>query len=297
MIPFKTVFIVNPTAGGGGAIRIWRKLEPLLRDAGQAYRVHYTRWRGDATALAEKARSDGAELIVGVGGDGTMLEVANGLDLDKNMLGIIPAGTGNGFYRSLKIPGNCRRALLGMSCWEPRRVDLGVFNGIRFLNIAGFGFDALLTEYVKDEKQKLPGYSAYVVGFLKELATFQDFKTVATVDEHKRIEESNTFVAMVANGSYYGGLLCVAPHAEITDGELNLLLVRKMNYLETAVVAIRAFLKTHLSHSAFNTVSGREFNISADGDIPVQIDGELMGSLPAKVQVLPGALQVLAPGV
>ncbi|NMD42645.1 MAG: diacylglycerol kinase family lipid kinase [Firmicutes bacterium] len=295
MIPFKTAFIVNPTAGGGGALRIWRRLEPLLRHSGQAYQVHYTRWRGDATAIAEKARAGGAELIIGVGGDGTMLEVANGLDLEKNILGIIPAGTGNGFYRSLKIPRNCRKALLGMAGWEPRRVDLATFNGIRFLNIAGFGFDAVLTEYVKNENQKLPGYSAYVAGFLKELATFKDFQTVATVDQHNQVEESNTFVAMVANGCYYGGLLCVAPHADITDGELNLLLVRRMNYLETAVVAVRAFLKTHLSHSAFHTVPGRRFTISADGNIPVQIDGELLGSLPATVEVLPGALQVLAP--
>ena len=92
MIPFKTVFIVNPKAGGGRAMRVWRRMESLLRDAGQSYQLYYTRCRGDATSIAEKARSNGAELIVGVGGDGTLLEVVNGLDLKKNILGIIPAG-------------------------------------------------------------------------------------------------------------------------------------------------------------------------------------------------------------
>ncbi|NLA05835.1 MAG: acylglycerol kinase family protein, partial [Firmicutes bacterium] len=108
MLPFKTVFIINPTAGRGRAARVWRRLELLLHDARQHFHAYYTRCRNDATAIAEKARALGAELIVGVGGDGTLLEVVNGLDLKKNIFGIIPAGTGNGFYRSLKIPGNQR---------------------------------------------------------------------------------------------------------------------------------------------------------------------------------------------
>lgn len=295
MLRFKTAFVVNPTAGSGRALRVWNKLECMLRDSGQPYRALFTRCRGDATAIAEKLSADGAELIVGVGGDGTLLEVVNGLDLKRNILGIIPAGTGNGFYRSLNIPGNYRRALLGMGGWEPQRVDIATFNEIRFLNQAGFGFDAALTHFVKNGDHRWPGYSAYVAGFLKELATFDSFSTVATLDNDERLEEESTFIALIANGRYYGGLLCVAPQADIADGALDLLLVRRMNYVETAAVALRAFFKKHLSHSAFNTAPCREVRISTGGDVPVQIDGELIGSLPATVRVLPGALQVLAP--
>ena len=297
LLPFKTVFIINPTAGRGRAARVWRRLELLLHDARQHFHAYYTRCRNDATAIAEKARALGAELIVGVGGDGTLLEVVNGLDLKKNIFGIIPAGTGNGFYRSLKIPGNQRTVLLKMSGWEPQQVDIGTFNGIRFLNTVGFGFDAVLTQFVKAENQKLPGYSAYVAGFLKELPRFKSFSTVATIDNRKRVEEENTFIALVANGGYYGGQLRIVPHADVADGELDLLLVQRMNCPETSIVAIRAFFRSHLSHRAFFTAPCREVTISAGDDIPVQIDGELLGSLPAKVTVQPGALSILAPSI
>lgn len=271
LIPFKTVFIVNPKAGNGRAERVWRKMEPLLRDAGQPYRVHYTRWRGDATSIAEKMRSNGAELIIGVGGDGTLLEVVNGLDLKKNILGIIPAGTGNGFRRSLKIPGDYRKVLLGMPGWEVRRIDLGTFNDIRFLNQAGF---------------------------IREVGKFKGFQTqVRDMEDGRTITADKIFIAMVANGPYYGGQLCIAPQADIADGRLNLLLVQKMNFAETAVVALRAFLKNHLSHRAIYTASCREVTIDAAEYVPVQIDGELLGSLPARIQTHPGALQVLAPPV
>ncbi len=298
MIPFQTVFIVNPEAGGGRALRVWRKLEPLLRDTGRPYRVHYTRHRGDATNIAEKMRSNGAELIVGVGGDGTLLEVVNGLDLKKNILGIIPAGTGNGFRRSLKIPGNYRKAFLGMPGWEPRRVDIGTFNGIRFLNQAGFGFDAVLTEYVKAEDQKLPGYSAYVAGFLKGVGKFKGFQMqVEDMEDGRTITAEKTFIALVANGPYYGGQLCVAPQADIADGRLNLILIQRMNFAETTVIALRAFLKNHLTHRAVYTAPCREIMLSTAEEVPVQIDGELLGSLPAKIHIHPGALNVLAPPV
>lgn len=296
MFPYKTAFIVNPGAGGGRAFRVWRRLEPMLRDAGQKYQVYYTCRRGDATDFAGKVRSNGAELIVGVGGDGTLLEVVNGLDLKKNIFGIIPAGTGNGFHRSLKIPGNCRRAFMKMGGWEPRRVDIGTVNGIRFLNVVGFGFDAAVTHFAKAEDQKLPGYSAYVTGFFKELAGFSSFP-VKIQNNGRTIEEAQALMTIVANGRYYGGQLCIAPHADVADGQLNLLLVRRASKAGTVTLAARAFLKNHLGHNAVYTTPCREVTISAAANIPVHIDGELLGSLPAKVNILPGSLNILAPPV
>lgn len=294
MLPFKTAFIVNPAAGGGRALRTWRKLESLLHDAGQSFQVHYTRWRSDATAIAEKARTDSAELIVAVGGDGTLFEVLNGIDLKKNIFGIIPAGTANGFRRSLGMPADCRRALLEMQNWSPRPVDIGMVNDIRFLNVVGLGFDAAVVQFAKADNQKLPGYTAFVVGSFKELATFKPFPAVMTMNDEK-IEEERTFIAMVANGRYYGGQLCIAPQAEVDDGRLDLVTIRRVGYIETTVLGIRAFMKNHLTHRAVQSAPFRELMIDAAAEIPMHIDGELVGSPPARVTVLPGALSVLAP--
>ena len=294
-LPFKTAFIVNPAAGGGRALRTWRKLETLLHDNGQSFQTHYTRWRSDATAIAKKARSMGAELIVAVGGDGTLFEVLNGLDLKKNIFGVIPAGTANGFRRSLGIPADCRRALLEMAGWSPRPVDIGMVNGLRFLNVIGLGFDAAVAQFAKADDQKLPGYAAFVAGFLKELATFKPFHAAMTMNSDKRICEAKTFIAMVANGRYYGGQLCIAPHAAVDDGQLNLVTIRRVGYIETAVLGIRAFMKNHLSHRAVQTAPFRELTIDANELIPMHVDGELIGSPPARVTVQPGVLSILAP--
>ena len=233
-------------------------------------------------------------MIVGVGGDGTLQEIVNGLDLKKNIFGIIPAGTGNGFRRSLKIPGNAAKALAGISQWEPRRVDLGMINGYYFLNVVGFGLDAAVAKQACVDNRVLRGYPAYVGAFLTRLAGFKGFPMTVHCD-HTIMHEDNTLLAVISNGRYYGGQLCIAPQARLDDGRLNLSIIRKTNYLQTIVLVVRAFCRMHLSHSAVNSTSCTELEIKAADTIPVHIDGEIMGSLPAKIKVCPGALNILAP--
>jgi len=293
-IRYQTAFIINPKAGGGRSLRVWQKLEPLLRMGRGKYRVHYTRYQGDGTNIAAKLRADGAELIVGVGGDGTLQEIVNGIDLKKNIFGIIPAGTGNGFRRSLKIPGNAVRALEGISKWEPRQVDLGMINGYYFLNVVGFGLDAAVAKQACVDSRILRGYPAYVGAFLTKLARFNSFSLTVQCDD-AIMHEENTLLAVISNGCYYGGQLCVAPQARLDDGRLNLSIIRETKYLQTIALVVRAFFRKHLSHGAVNTAPATELGIRAAENIPVHIDGEIKGSLPAKIKVCPGVLTILAP--
>ncbi len=231
---------------------------------------------------------------MGVGGDGTLLEVVNGLDFKKNIFGIIPAGTGNGFRRSVNIPGNCHQAFLGLSKWEPQRIDLGRINGIYFLNVTGFGFDAAVSKQATVDNKVLYGYPAFVSAAFAKLATFGSFPAMVSHDDHT-VKEEKTFLTAISNGRYYGGQLCIAPQARINDGKLNLLLVRKMNPVTTTVLGLKAFFKKHLGHKGLYSAACEEVTVYADESIPVHIDGEMLGSLPAKITVAPGALQILAP--
>ena len=294
-LPYRTAFIVNPRAGKGRSLKVWQKVETLLRDARRPYQVYFTRCRGEGGAAAGEARARGAELIVSVGGDGTLLETVNGLDLKKNILGIIPAGTGNGFRRSLGIPGNARKALQGIYAWEPRAVDLGTVNGRLFLNVVGIGFDAAVARLATVDNRLLSGYPAYVSAFLAKAATFKSFPVTVHCGEDV-IEERRAMLAVVANGSYYGGWLCIAPQARVDDGRLDLCLVRKTNAAAMSALAIRAFVKKHLASGAVHTASCTAgITVNAPEDIPVHLDGEITGSLPAKIGILPGALRVLSP--
>jgi diacylglycerol kinase (ATP) len=294
IISYKTAFIVNPKAGRGKTLKVWSMLEPILQAAGQPYRVYYTRFRGDGTNIAEQVRANGAELIVGIGGDGTLLEVINGLDLKKNIFGIIPAGTGNGFRRSMKIPGNCHQAFLGLSQWEPQKIDLGTINGMYFLNVVGFGFDAAVAKQATIDNKVLKGYPAFVSAAFSKLATFGSFPSTVSHDTHT-LEEKKTFLAVISNGRYYGGQLCIAPQAKLNDGKLDLCMVRKVDPFTTTVIGLKAFFEKHLGHKALYIAACEDVNIQADESIPVHIDGEVLGSLPAKIGVVPGALQILAP--
>lgn len=294
IITYKTAFIINPKAGGGKTLRVWRKLEPILQAAGQPYRVYYTRFRGDGTNIAEQVRANGAELIVGIGGDGTLLEVINGLDLKKNIFGIIPAGTGNGFRRSMKISGDWHQAFLGLSLWEPQKIDLGTINGMYFINVVGFGFDAAVARQATVDNKVLKGYPAFVSAAFANLATFGSFPATVNHDD-QTIEEMKTFLAVISNGRFYGGQLCIAPQARLDDGKLDLCIIRKVDPVTTTVLGLKAFFKKHLGHKALYTATCEEVTIHADASIPVHIDGEVLGSLPAKIGVAPGALQILAP--
>ena len=293
-IPYKTAFVVNPTSGAGYAGKTWPHIAAMLDQSGQQYKVYFTRVSGDGTTLAAKAVKEGAELVVAVGGDGTLFEVVNGIYPDQTVFAVIPLGTGNGFRRSCALPGQWQAVLLGLSSWQPRRIDLGVINGTYFLNVAGIGFDAAVAEMASEKYKMIKGYTAYVVAFFDELTHFAHFSTRIDCAEWE-IEQQNTLVVVVANGSYYGGGFTIAPQAEIDDGKLDLIIIRKLTNPETTVLAFQALVGKHLDHSAVIATKIDRIKIEADHQVLVHIDGEVIGKLPVEIGIKPGVLQILAP--
>ncbi len=293
-IPYKTAFVVNPASGNGDAAKIWRKVASELEQNGQEYRAFYTRFPGEGTTLTEQAAREGAELVVAVGGDGTLGEVVNGLDLNKNILGLIPAGTGNGFRRSCEIPRQWRQALHGLAAWPPRRIDLGVINKRLFLNVAGVGLDAAVAQKATGKYRNMKGYLPFAIAFIEEYITFKPFH--ARVEgENLRLEEKETLAVVAANGTHYAGKFSIAPQALIDDGMLDLCLVKKTGPFELINLGARVPLKKHEQSPAYITARTTECRIDTDRDLPVHVDGDVIGSLPADIGIKPGALRILAP--
>ncbi len=293
-IPYKTAFVVNPTSGAGYAGKTWPHIAEMLDQSGQQYKVYFTRGSGDGTVLSAKAVKEGAELVVAVGGDGTLFEVVNGIDPDRTVFAAIPLGTGNGFRRSCALPGQWPAALQGLSIWQPRRIDLGLINGSFFLNVAGIGFDAAVAEMASEKYKVIKGYPAYVVAFFDELTHFEYFRTSIKCATWE-IEQHNTLLVVVANGRYYGGGFNMAPQAAIDDGKLDLIIIRKLTNPETTLLAFQAMVGKHLDHAAVIATKIDHFKVEADHQVPVHIDGEVIGKLPVEIGIKPGALQILAP--
>ncbi|MFO8191984.1 MAG: diacylglycerol kinase family lipid kinase [Bacillota bacterium] len=294
-LPYKTAFIVNPAAGGGNAGNIWCQIEEIMKRSGLACAVYKSSYRGEARDFALQAVSHGYELVVAVGGDGTINEVVNGIDLESTILGIIPLGTGNGFRRACGIPGGWRESLMGLSSWLPRSVDVGTVNGRRFLNVVGIGFDAAVAEMAAEKYGRMKGYLPYVAAFFEKLVQFGHFAVSIQCDE-QTIEENETLLVAIANGSNYGGRVSIAPQAKIDDGKLDVILVRKGNSSKTTYLAAKVLLKRHLDDGSIITSRGRQFEVVADHPVPVHADGEVTGNLPIKISLEGIPLKLLAPG-
>ncbi|HED24322.1 MAG TPA: diacylglycerol kinase family lipid kinase, partial [Firmicutes bacterium] len=277
-LPYETAFIVNPAAGGGHAGRIWPHIEDTLKGAALDCPVYFSRSRGEARELALRAVKRGAELVVAAGGDGTVNEVVNGIDLEKTIMGIIPLGTGNGFRRACGIPGGWQEPLLGLGRWLPRAVDVGTVNGRRFLNVVGIGFDAAVAEMAAEKYGRLKGYLPYVAAFFKELIQFGHF-SVSIECDNQIFKEQETLLVAIANGSNYGGRVSIAPRARIDDGQLDLILVHKGNNTGITYLAAKVLLKKHLADGAIFTGRARKFVVEADRPVPVHTDGEVTGRL------------------
>lgn len=293
-LPYRTAFIINPTGGGGHAGKVWPKIATVMDNSGQTYSAYLTREQGDGTRLAAKAVEEGAELVVAVGGDGTIREALNGIELKETIFGIIPLGTGNGFRHSTAIPGQWEEALNGLNYWSPRLVDVGRVNKSLFLNVVGIGLDAAVEQLASGKYHNLKGFLAYVPAFIEELASFKHFKVSLNYNYHDQIIK-DALLVLVSNGAYYGGQMCIAPQASIDDGKLDLTVIRNIQPTETAVLAAQALLKRPFNHDSVSLEKLTKISITADDDVPIHIDGEVVVSQSLEIEIIPKALKLLAP--
>ena len=295
--PYRTAFIVNPYAGGKRGQNIWKTVESYLTEHGIKYEAYYTNNdAGDATRSAERACKEGAELIVGIGGDGTQKEIVNGIDLEKNILGVLSGGTANGFRRSLKIPQNPLVALKGLFNWPVIEMDLGQVNNTYFLNSVGMGYDARVSLTATSQDYWLKGYPGYVSACLQH-AFYPPRPVTVQLDDDEAFT-CETFLTLVANGRFYGGQMCIAPQARIDDGFLDFELVHPMSFPYKFAGAMLALARNHTWMKQIETRRIRRAVISCEDDtLPVQVDGETknMERFPLHFQVHPKALKIISP--
>jgi diacylglycerol kinase (ATP) len=307
----QSAIILNPAAGNGRAGREWPALAERLRAAGIAFRQMVTCGPGDATLLARQAIADGAERLIVVGGDGTLNEVVNGylgdggdVVQDGPVIALVPLGTGSDFARGLGIPGGVA-AVEVLKRGRPRPLDLGVatFRDARgreatraFANVADFGLGPETSDLIARGPKRL-GAAAYLYGALRAIAAFTPTPIRVVVDG-TTVYDGPSGMAVVANGSYFGGGMQVAPQAGVDDGVFDVL-VLDCDDRRTLVTGIlpRIYRGTHIDHAAVHQWRGQAVMIEAARAFPLELDGEIVGMTPARFTLLPGALRVLVPKV
>lgn len=281
-------FIVNPAAGNGYALKIEKQVKEEMARRGLEYHFVHTERPGHATELAKEAASaDDCTGVVAVGGDGTSFEVVCGLMNTGVPMGIVPAGTGNDFIKTVSIPKKPMEALDFILTHEPRPVDVGGLNDRLFLNVCGTGFDVTVLDYTLAAKKYCRGLLPYLIGLIRGIAHYKPVYVRFTVDGHT--EEREVLICSIANGRYFGGGIAICPEASADDGLLDLVIAEhqprwKIPFLVPSLLMGRIDKFSFTTHKRCKTVElySKGMRLNADGEIS-NVDE-------AKFSILQGAL-------
>ncbi len=290
--------IVNPLSGAGANPHVAAERVALLRArfaaAGISGAVHLTERRGHAAALASAALAEGARTILAWGGDGTINETGAVVAGTSAALGIVPAGSGNGFAAELGVPWEPERAIDVVIHGRDRLVDAGELEGRLFFNIAGIGFDAVVAEQFNLRSLGKRGMVPYVQIGIRETFRYRASTYRVTLDGEEIT--SNALVIAFANGREYGNRIRVAPQAVVDDGKLEAVVVEDRGILARLWVGRHLVLGTANKAARIVLRSIESARVESDGDIVYHVDGEVGRARGAvTIRIRPRALKVRVP--
>ncbi len=305
----RTWLILNPAAGAGRAERAWPMIATRLRSRGIRFTQAVTCGPGDATLLAQAALADGATQLIVAGGDGTLNEVVNGLataqiaKTNLPTLALLPLGTGTDFARGHGIR-SLDDALLTLQHGQRRALDLGLArfrdqNGEEqeraFVNVADFGLGPLASQQIARVDRRL-GSGAYLYGALHAIAAYVPVPTRITIDDHC-VYDAPCGLLAIGNGRYFGGGMSITPLAHTDDGLLDVVILGATDR-RTLVSDLlpRVYRGSHLRHQAVHFARGTAITVEASPALPLELDGEIVGTTPARFSLRPAYLDLLVPG-
>ncbi len=286
--------IFNPTAGAGRSKKTLLVVEEYFKEQGRAYEIVQTQYVAHATVLAKDALGKGYEGIISVGGDGTLLEIAQALIDTDETLGVVPAGTGNDFKFALNVPQDTKEALDIIFAGNSKRIDVGMIGDEKyFLNIVGTGFDVDVIKNTNKVRRFLTGGAAYYIGIVLSIFGYKNAKLQITMDG-KTIERTALLIA-VANGQCYGGGLFVNPGADITNGKLNFIVINRIAKYKI-LLELPKLQKAHPELvKELETFSCSEVTIKSEKTHIFNVDGDIYGQTPITIKIKPIALNVFCP--
>jgi diacylglycerol kinase (ATP) len=306
--------IVNPASAGGATRAVWPAIASDLRRHFGPFECAFTEPETGAALIAEQAARDGRRLIIACGGDGTISEAADGLlrsQADAE-LGVLPSGTGGDFRRALDIPTRAADAALVLREGRTRRIDAGLVRytdeagavqARHFVNVASFGMGGDVIRRVKagdvlgaGVSRLVGGRAAFAAAALRTAVEFEKPLVSVRLDDGPAVRLKVTNFC-VANARYFGGGMQIAPTAQMDDGLFDAVAVGDLSPLSILVNSYRVYLGTHLGMEQVRRTRARLVEASAadSSQVRLEVDGELVGRLPAAFRILPAALRLRIP--
>lgn len=267
----RVLAIINPISGIGSKTKVPTLLASAYQSREEELLITYTKGEGHAPELIREALDYGVDTIIAVGGDGTINEIAGALSGSSVKLGILPRGSGNGLARALGIPlQNDVEAIRIITEGRVSSIDMGMANGRPFFCTCGVGFDAEMTRRYDDASTR--GLLTYIKSAIDEYITFKPREYRISIDGHDIGGEA--FLITCANIDQYGNNVYIAPNASPSDGLLDLVIIRPMDSIHAAQVAIQLFTKNIEKNARIESYRGAHIIIERDHEGAAQIDGE-----------------------
>ncbi len=304
----KTQVIVNPESDKGKTRKRWKYIKEGLNSFLKEFKCEFTERPLQATEISRVAIKEGAELIVGVGGDGTMNEIANGFYENQEIinpvvsLGIVPSGSGCDFTKSLNIPHGIKNALKVITQAPSSLIDVGrakfkSYSGKEeerfFINVADFGIGGEVVKKVNQSRMRRKA-SSYMRCLISTFVTYKNKKVRIKIDDEELLLDEY-MIGAISNGRVFGKGMKIAPGAKLDDGLFDVVLVKGMKMLEFFRNAWKIYTGTHLSHPKISLICGKRVEAIAEDDkedVLIEIDGEQVGILPATFEIIPRSIHV-----
>ena len=266
----KILFVINPISGGKAKYNFPEKIDKYLDKTKFEYECVFTEYHGHGSVLAAEAIKNGADILVAVGGDGTINEVASEVDGTDKLMGIIPFGSGNGLARSLGIPVGDVQAIRRINTFHVSKIDTGTFNGKKFFNMAGVGFDAQISSRFAENIKR--GLINYIKIVFSEVSNYdcQDYHLTIDGKEY----EFKAFMISIANSSQYGNNAHISPFASLEDGLLDICIVKPFPLYIFPALALRMFRKNSHKSNYLEIIQGRKIIITRSHEAAVHLDGD-----------------------
>jgi diacylglycerol kinase (ATP) len=304
----KTQVIVNPESNKGQTRKRWGHIREGIKHFIREFKYEFTDRPLHAIELTRAAIKDGIELVIGVGGDGTMNEIANGFYENRKIinpeatLGIVPSGTGCDLMRSLKIPLKLKDAMSVITRAPSNAMDVGKvkfrtagggFDERFFLNVADFGVGGEVVHKVNQRRLERKA-SSYIRCLVTTMMQYKSKRVRIRVDD-RDLPPGEYLIGAVANGRIFGKGMKIAPNARLDDGLFDFVYVKSMKFLEFCLNGWKLMNGTHLNHPKICLIQSRKIEAIPEDEretVLLELDGEQLGTLPATFEMVPRSLLI-----
>lgn len=277
----RALVVANPVAGRGKGVKVAQELVEGLRRLGAKTELHLTKGRGDARAWLRSLDHD-VDLVVAVGGDGTVREVLDGLVDPEIPIAVLPLGTANVMAAELALPRDVDRALEIISAGATAAIDVASVNGHLSFLVTGVGIDGSTVREVEARRRGPITKWSYLPALLRALRVYRSPDLSVEIDG-KSIKEPCSLV-LVSNISHYGGFLRLDPKCRLDDGQFEVYLFRGKSIGRLAWHALRGFVGK-LPGGKCEMRRARHVRIHSDPPTPYQVDGDFRGETPVEISV------------